>query len=164
MLVESSQVRKFLNTNVELLRPEDIQQVDEEERSGLERLEYPEAYDFSVNPIPALIILLLGIMMSSHHQTTMISTMIHKQWGNLLTGASAARGLTYVIVYLRPPKSVFPSRPPTELLASFGLIAGGIIFMASVRTPRLVKTCRMGETRKSIYTDFSSPRNRAVIQ
>ncbi|KAF7544255.1 hypothetical protein G7Z17_g10099 [Cylindrodendrum hubeiense] len=30
-----------------------------------------------------------------------------------------------------PPKSILPSRPPTELLASFGLISGGIIFMAS---------------------------------
>ncbi len=85
-----------------------------------------------MNPIPALVILLLGIMMSSHTQTDMVSSMVHKQWGNLLTGASFARGFTYVLTYLKPPRSIFPSRPPTELLTSFGLISGGIIFMASV--------------------------------
>lgn len=58
--------------------------------------------------------------------------MVHKQFGNLLTGASLARALTYVMMYLKPPRSVLPSRPPTELLTSFGLIAGGIMLMASV--------------------------------
>lgn len=71
-------------------------------------------------------------MMSSHTQESMVSSMVHKQWGTLLTGAAFARGLTYVVLWLRPPRSVFPSRPPTELLAAFGLMAGGIIFMASV--------------------------------
>jgi hypothetical protein len=33
----------------------------------------------SMNPLPALIILLLGILMGVHHQDSMISTMIHKQ-------------------------------------------------------------------------------------
>ncbi|KAK4124153.1 hypothetical protein N657DRAFT_378710 [Parathielavia appendiculata] len=94
-------------------------------------LREPETYAFSTNPIPALVILLTGIMMSSHRQESMVSSMVHKQWGNLLTGASFARGLTYVVMWLRPPRSVFPSRPPTELLTSFGLISGGIIFMAS---------------------------------
>ncbi|UKZ49540.1 hypothetical protein TrVGV298_003787 [Trichoderma virens] len=89
------------------------------------------SYEFSINPIPALIIFLLGMMMGGHSQETMTGTMVHKQWGNLLLGASLARMLTYVTMYLKPPKSTHPSRPPTELLASFGLIAGGIIFMYS---------------------------------
>ncbi|KAH6668607.1 hypothetical protein F5X68DRAFT_176351 [Plectosphaerella plurivora] len=123
MLIESIRVRDLLNTTVSNASTHD------EEHSPT--LEPPRQYDFSINPIPALVILLLGIMMSSHTQPTMISSMIHKQWGNLLTAASFARGLTYVLLYLKPPRSVYPSRPPTELLASFGLIAGGIIFMAS---------------------------------
>ncbi|KAK4099889.1 hypothetical protein N658DRAFT_497868 [Parathielavia hyrcaniae] len=92
----------------------------------------PETYAISTNPIPALVILLTGIMMSSHTQESMVSSMVHKQWGNLLAGASYARGLTYVALWLRPPRSVYPSRPPTELLAAFGLMGGGVVFMASV--------------------------------
>jgi hypothetical protein len=79
----------------------------------------------SLNPVPALVILLLGIMMSSHLQSSMISSMVHKQWGNLLSGASLARITTYVIMYLKPPASVLPPRPLTELLTAFGLTAGG---------------------------------------
>ncbi|EFQ30487.1 hypothetical protein CGRA01v4_10040 [Colletotrichum graminicola] len=129
MLIESSRIRDFLNTtviNAAAITPE--RTYDEEER---ETLQPPKQYEFSINPIPALVILLLGIMMSSHTQHSMVSSMVHKQWGNLLTGASFSRGLTYVIMYLKPPQSVLPSRPPTELLAAFGLISGGIIFMAS---------------------------------
>lgn len=130
MLIESSRVRDFLNTSVidaAAVAPERI--YDDEERNTLQP---PRQYSFSINPIPALVILLLGFMMSSHTQHSMTSSMVHKQWGNLLTGASFARGSTYVIMYLKPPTSVLPSRPPTELLAAFGLISGGIIFMASV--------------------------------
>ncbi|KAH8887067.1 hypothetical protein GQ53DRAFT_657150 [Thozetella sp. PMI_491] len=129
MLIESTRVRDLLNMTVSdaaHMYPE--HEYPDEER---EQLRHPEAYRFSMNPIPALVILLLGIMMSSHTQSDMTSSMVHKQWGNLLTGASFARGLTYVLIYLKPPKSIFPSRPPTELLTSFGLISGGIIFMIS---------------------------------
>jgi hypothetical protein len=134
MLIESTHIRDLLNTNVTetiFTYPEERSYPDSEH----ETLEQPRQYKFSINPIPALVILLLGIMMSSHTQESMISSMVHKQWGNLLTGASFARGFTYVLVYLKPPRSILPSRPPTELLASFGLIAGGIMFMASVSPP-----------------------------
>ncbi|KAJ4291564.1 hypothetical protein N0V88_006162 [Collariella sp. IMI 366227] len=90
-----------------------------------------ESYTHSTNPLPALVILLTGLMMSSHTQESMISSMVHKQWGNLLTAASFARALTYVLLWLRPPTSVLPGRPPTELGAAFGLVSGGVIFMAS---------------------------------
>lgn len=130
MLIESTRVRDLLNTTVEeTAHAYPDHAYHDEER---EALRPPRQYEFSINPIPALVILLLGIMMSSHTQTSMISSTVHKQWGNLLTGASFARGFTYVLMYLKPPRSILPSRPPTELLASFGLIAGGIIFMASV--------------------------------
>ncbi|EFY99535.2 integral membrane protein [Metarhizium robertsii ARSEF 23] len=127
MLIESSTIRSLLNTTAADTAPENVP--DEE---AMKKWKSPDTYQFSLNPIPALVILLLGIMMSSHHQETEISTMVHKQWGDLLLGASFARVLTYFLLFLRPPKSVLPSRPPTELLTSFGLIAGGIIFMASL--------------------------------
>ena len=91
----------------------------------------PRTYDFPMNPIPGLIILLLGLMMSSHHQHSEVSTMIHKQWGTLFVGAALARGVTYLLTYLSPPTSLLPSRPPTEFITSFCLISGGLLFMAS---------------------------------
>lgn len=145
MLVESTRIRDLLNYTVAdaaqgeegqgqypAYRDDDVDEEQQRRPPGPEVLREPETYAFSMNPIPALVILLLGIMMSSHTQDSMISSMVHKQWGNLLTGASFARGLTYVLAWLRPPRSVYPSRPPTELLTAFGLISGGIIFMASV--------------------------------
>lgn len=134
MLIESSRIRDLLNmtvTEAAHSHPKHAYREDE----ACDELIPPRQYSFSMNPIPALVILLLGIMMSSHTQGSMISAMVHKQWGNLLAGASVARAFTYVIMYLKPPKSVLPSRPPTELLTGFGQIAGGIIFMASVCIP-----------------------------
>ena len=125
MLVESTWIRDLLNAMVS--GTDEVSSIDTEQ----DEHKTPATYAFSLNPIPALVILLLGIMMSSHTQHNMISGMVHKQWGNMLTAASFARALTYVMVFLKPPQSIYPSRPPTELLASFGLIAGGILFMAS---------------------------------
>lgn len=126
MLIESKRVRGLLNTTREISQSHLKDFANEEE---------PKSYGFSMNPIPALIILLVGKMMSSHHQESMISTMIHKQWGTLLVGAAFARAATYIIFYLSPPTSLLPGRPPTELIAAFCLMAGGFIFMASVSHP-----------------------------
>lgn len=127
MLIESNRIRDLLNTTVTSAVHERYD--DEHEREVA--LSEPSTYGFSMNPIPALVIMLTGIMMSSHTQQSMISSMVHKQWGTMLTGASFARAFTYVITYLKPPTSILPSRPPTELLTAFGLMTGGIIFMAS---------------------------------
>lgn len=129
MLIESTWIRELLNTTARVSDDGPRPILSDEER---ETREPPKTDGFSMNPMPALIVLLLGIMMSSHKQDSMVSTMVHKQWGNLLAGASFARAFTYVLIFLKPPKSVLPSRPPTELLVSFGLISGGILFMASV--------------------------------
>jgi hypothetical protein len=127
MLIESSRVRDLLNT---IQKPVQPYSYHPEAQSALEP---PKSYRFSMNPLPALIVLLLGMMMSSHHQESMVSTMIHKQWGTLLVGAAFARALTYVIFYLAPPASMLPGRPPSELITAFCLMAGGFIFMASAK-------------------------------
>lgn len=125
MVVESKAVRDLLNTTKQ--SPKSHLPYGEPEAT-----EEPKSYSFSMNPLPALVVLLLGMMMSSHHQESMVSTMIHAQWGSLLTGAALARGATYILYYLSPPTSILPGRPPTELITAFCLMAGGMIFMASV--------------------------------
>ncbi|RDL32444.1 Integral membrane protein [Venustampulla echinocandica] len=126
MLVESKRIRDLLNTT----SPPPNSHLSNLTNKELELLE-PKSYRFSMNPIPALIILLLGLMMSSHHQHSMFSSMIHQQWGILLVGAAFARAATYIISYISPPTSVLPGRPPTELITAFCLMAGGLIFMVS---------------------------------
>lgn len=126
MLIESRRVRGLLNAT-----KQSTSQLPYHAHEP-EALEEPKNYRISMNPIPALIVLLLGLMMSSHHQVTMTASMIHKQWGMLLVGAAFARAATYVVFYLSPPTSFFPGRPPTELITAFCLMAGGMILMASV--------------------------------
>ncbi|EWC45564.1 hypothetical protein DRE_05422 [Drechslerella stenobrocha 248] len=85
----------------------------------------------SMNVFPSLVIFMLGILMGSHHQSSMLGTMLHKQWGLLLSGAAVFRLGTFLLVYLKPPTSYLPSRPFTEPLAAFALMAGGIVFVLS---------------------------------
>lgn len=125
MLIESQWIRDLLNSVILTSPAAHLSQ------STRERLTPPKSYPFSLNPMPALIIMLLGLMMSSHTQNTMVSTMVHKQWGTLFVGFAFARAITYILTYLSPPTSYLPSRPPSELISSFCLISGGIIFMAS---------------------------------
>ncbi|KIV82089.1 hypothetical protein PV11_04223 [Exophiala sideris] len=129
MLIESKTVRKCLNAVVDNI-PAGSEMPSAQ---VLELRTPPKQYGTSLNPMPALIILLLGMMMSSHHQDSITSTMVHKQWGTLLAGFSVARLVTYVVMYISPPSSIYPSRPPTELVSSFCLISGGIVFMASTK-------------------------------
>ncbi|KAF2018484.1 hypothetical protein BU24DRAFT_345009 [Aaosphaeria arxii CBS 175.79] len=123
MIVESRKMRELLNSSVLSSQPVGQQQD--------EAWKQPRQYNFSMNPMPALIILLLGKMMSSHHQASMLSTMIHTQWGSMFMGFALARGLTYITLFISPPSSFLPSRPPTEVITSFCLIAGGITFIVS---------------------------------
>lgn len=126
MLVESTTIREWLNASVASL-PENPNATEEELNIRLP----PRIYKTSMNPLPALIILLLGIMMSGHSQDSMVSSMVHKQWGTLLVGFSFARAVTYIILYIAPPTSYYPSRPPSELVSAFCLISGGLLFIAS---------------------------------
>ncbi|KAI5293382.1 hypothetical protein KEM52_005590 [Ascosphaera acerosa] len=130
MLVESRRVRRWMNEGVFHSAPAFLQQTREFEA---EAFEPPQSQRVSLNPIPALIILMLGLMMSSHHQRDMLSTMVHTQWGMLLAGFAVARIFTYIVLCLSPPKSLLPYRPPTEIIASFCLMGGGLVFMLSTR-------------------------------
>lgn len=91
----------------------------------------PPSYSASFNPFPAVIIGLTGSAMAAHHQDYMYEVQIHVLWGNLLAAFGLFRILTYVFLWLRPPTSVLPSRPPTEALAAFCLAGGGLAFMLS---------------------------------
>lgn len=120
MIIESSKMRDLLNSAVTT-----------SSHVANETWQPPRQYNFSMNPMPALIILLLGKMMSSHHQASMLSTMLHSQWGSMFMGFALARCLTYIVMYIAPPTSYLPSRPPTEIITAFCLVAGGITFIVS---------------------------------
>lgn len=123
MLFESSRIREVLNKTILRSPPHNDRD---------ENWETPTSQGVPLNPMPALIIMLLGMMMGSHHQDSMTSTMVHKQWGDMLVGFGLARGVTYLLLFIRPPTSYLPARPPSEIVASFCLISGGLIFMLSV--------------------------------
>ncbi|KAK3066188.1 hypothetical protein LTS18_001927, partial [Coniosporium uncinatum] len=129
VLVESKAIRRFLNTTITEYKDETA--ATKEADDTWETWKEPHQYRFPMNPLPGLVILLLGIMMSSHHQLSMTSTMIHKQWGTMFVGFAMARAVTYIVLYISPPQSLLPSRPPSEIITSFCLTAGGIIFMLS---------------------------------
>jgi hypothetical protein len=131
MLIESTKIRELLSTHIINVHEDAVQHSPS--TSEEETWKQPNTYHVPLNPMPALVILLLGIMMSSHTQESMISSMIHKQWGQLFVGYALARGFTYMLMYIKPYKSYLPSRPPTELIASFCLVGGGLVFMASSR-------------------------------
>ena len=75
---------------------------------------------------------------------------IHELWGWLLLGFSVLRCLTYFFVWLAPPKSVLPSRPPTEALGSFFLACGGLMFMFSTEEVTLA-AMRKGRDGQLLY-------------
>lgn len=159
MLIESRRVRELLQTNLWQLRDkaEYVDVAAMMTSTEEERWKEPGHASVPLNPMPALVILLLGIMMSSHTQHSMVSSMIHKQWGYLFAGFSLARMATYVLVYIKPYNSYLPSRPPTEIITSFCLVSGGLLFMASTWSivatlekfgigAMFVFTCMMGLT------------------
>jgi hypothetical protein len=130
MLIESHKIRDLLSTHIIMAREETSQKSMEEAE---EKWTPPKNYTVPLNPMPALVILLLGLMMGSHTQESMISSMVHKQWGQLFVGYALSRGATYILLYIKPPTSYLPARPPTEIISSFCLTAGGLVFMASSR-------------------------------
>ncbi|KAG7805869.1 hypothetical protein KL921_005182 [Ogataea angusta] len=87
---------------------------------------------FSPNPFPAFTIFWTGLLMSQHQQASELSTNVHVQWGSLLTYGSVVRLVTFLLMIFFPKSQSFrPSRPFTELLTSFCLLCGGLVFMES---------------------------------
>ncbi|KAF9534153.1 hypothetical protein CPB83DRAFT_756061 [Crepidotus variabilis] len=124
MGIESKSVRKWLAASAfaTLAHPSEMPR---------EAVEEPPSYRGSFNPFPALVIGVTGAAMAAHFQTYVFQVQIHSLWGNLLVGAAVLRCLTYFLLWLGPPKSILPSRPPTEALSSFFLACGGLVFMFS---------------------------------
>ncbi|KAG7097119.1 hypothetical protein E1B28_004497 [Marasmius oreades] len=91
----------------------------------------PPSYVASFNPFPALVIGVTGAAMAAHHQNYVFQIQVHQLWGGLLLAWAVLRWLTYFFLWVSPPQSYLPSRPPTEALGSFFLACGGLCFMLS---------------------------------
>jgi hypothetical protein len=133
MLIESKRIRNLLNTSLSLLQPSPTPASPMPATPTSPTWAPPHTSTTPTNPIPSLTILLLGLIMSAHTQHSPLAAKIHTLWGYLFAAASLARFGTYLISHLSPPTSFLPSRPPTELLTGFALVAGGFLFMASAR-------------------------------
>lgn len=92
---------------------------------------FSRQYCFSFNPFPAFMVFWTGILMSRHAQELELSTEIHSQWGVIFVVGAIFRLLTYFMLYVQTPDSTAPARPFTEIVTSFCLICGGMIFMES---------------------------------
>ncbi|KAK6981557.1 hypothetical protein R3P38DRAFT_3460063 [Favolaschia claudopus] len=113
MAIESKTIRRWLTVYSD--RPENIL----------------ESHTPSFNPFPALVIGVTGSVMAAHFQVYLFQVQIHALWGNLLVAFAVLRSLTYFFLWVAPPRTTLPSRPPTEALGSFFLAAGGLSFMFS---------------------------------
>ncbi|KAK0230696.1 cytoplasmic protein [Armillaria fumosa] len=122
MALESKRVRKWMASSTIAALPSN---------GSKEAVAEPPSYIASFNPFPALVIGVTGAAMSAHAQTYVFQVQIHMLWGYLLAAFSVLRCLTYFFVWLGPPRSILPSRPPTEALGSFFLACGGLSFQFS---------------------------------
>ncbi|KAF5369910.1 hypothetical protein D9758_001192 [Tetrapyrgos nigripes] len=124
MAIESKRVRRWLAASSIAASGFSLRRSDQ-------TVAEPPSYAASFNPFPALVIGITGAAMAAHEQTYMFQVQIHELWGNLLVAWSVLRCLTYFYLWLGPPRSILPSRPPTEALGSFFLACGGLAFQFS---------------------------------
>ncbi|TFY76364.1 hypothetical protein EWM64_g7648 [Hericium alpestre] len=124
------------------------------ENASREAVAEPASYSGSFNPFPALVIGITGAAMSAHHQTYQFQVEIHMLWGYLLSAFAVLRCLTYFFLWMGPPRSVLPSRPPTEALASFFLACGGLVFIFSDEEITL-NAMRMGHDDMMMFLNLS---------
>lgn len=146
MGIESKTIRRWLSSS----------SLSRSNPSGIPRetIREPPSYLASFNPFPALVIGVTGSAMAAHVQTYVFQVEIHKLWGNLLVAFSVLRCLTYFFLWLGPPRSILPSRPPTEALSSFFLACGGLVFIFSVEEVTIA-AMRRGRDGESIFTGNS---------
>ncbi|KAI0347345.1 hypothetical protein BDW22DRAFT_1321572 [Trametopsis cervina] len=123
MGIESTRVRRWLASSAAAALPS--------AGRSQEAIAEPPSYAASFNPFPALCIGVTGAAMAAHTQTYLFQVQIHQLWGNMLTAYAVLRSCTYFLLWLGPPRSILPSRPPTEALASFFLACGGLLFAMS---------------------------------
>ncbi|PKI83532.1 hypothetical protein MVES1_002810 [Malassezia vespertilionis] len=128
MGMESVRVRTLLSRAIVRTHPSALPAQDGDE---LRAQTPPPSYVASFNPFPALVIGVTGVAMAAHHQDYVYEVQVHMLWGEMLAAFGLLRCLTYFILWLRPPTSVLPSRPPTEALGSFALCCGGLLFILS---------------------------------
>ncbi|KAJ3531171.1 hypothetical protein NMY22_g8269 [Coprinellus aureogranulatus] len=114
MGIESKRVRRWLASSTFSAVSPDLPK---------DAVEEPASYMGSFNPFPALVIGVTGAAMAAHFQTYLFQVEIHKLWGTFLVAFSVLRCLTYFFLWLGPPKSILPSRPPTEALGKEVTIA-----------------------------------------
>lgn len=110
MGIESKRVRRWLASSAAAAIPAATR--------SQEAVAEPPSYIASFNPFPALCIGVTGAAMAAHFQTYLFQVQIHQLWGNLLVAFAVLRCFTYFFLWLGPPRSILPSRPPTEALAS----------------------------------------------
>lgn len=128
MLINSISLRNLTTAHLRLLMERGI---DTNRAAVQETSQSQEQLQVPMNPIPAILVFLLGFMMSSHHQASKVSSMLHMLWGQTFMAGALARIATYAMLFLRPPTSSIPPRPPTEVITSFCMIAGGLLLMLS---------------------------------
>ncbi|KAF5365483.1 hypothetical protein D9758_010867 [Tetrapyrgos nigripes] len=124
MAIESKRVRRWLTVSSIAASGVSLRGYDQ-------NVADPTSYTASFNPFPALVIGITGAAMAAHEQRYMFQVQIHELWGNLLVAWSILRCLTYFFLWIGSPRSILPSRPPTEALGSFFLTCGGLVFQFS---------------------------------
>lgn len=145
MGIESKRIRRWLAApSLSALPPSSAHSQDP--------VPQPASYIASFNPFPALVIGVTGAAMSAHAQVYLFQVQIHALWGFLLVGAAVLRCLTYFFLWLGPPRSVLPSRPPSEGLAGFFLACGGLMFQFSTEE-LTIAAMRRGHDGKSAVGD-----------
>src|ERR1700753_4137751 len=116
MLIDSKRVRSLLNMGLTVSQPTETHFQPEDPTATPENPTWsaPITAPTPMNPVPALTILLLGMIMSAHVQHSVLASTMHSYWGSLFAFAAGARICPYVLHYLNPPVSYLPNRPPTE--------------------------------------------------